>query len=84
MAELFDRYKAFNQSPPYQDVDLFTSDQALKDAVAANGGAADANALAAFLREFHPEGVWIHRSSRSSMARVFGATWSNSIRPITC
>jgi putative acyl-CoA dehydrogenase len=40
--------RSFNQSPPYEDVDLFTSDRPLRDAVAANGGATDAKALAAF------------------------------------
>src|SRR5438876_1277726 len=44
----FEGYGALNQSPPYEDVDLFTSDQPLRDAVAANGAGADANALAAF------------------------------------
>src|SRR6476661_1633247 len=30
-----------NQSPPYEDVDLFASDRPLQDAIAGNGGAAD-------------------------------------------
>jgi putative acyl-CoA dehydrogenase len=34
-----------NQSPPYEDVDLFGSDSALRDAVAANGAAGEASAL---------------------------------------
>jgi putative acyl-CoA dehydrogenase len=37
-----------NQSPPYVDIDLFTSDQPLVDAVAANGAAGEARALSAF------------------------------------
>jgi putative acyl-CoA dehydrogenase len=37
-----------NQPPPYVDVDLFSSDQALIDAVAANGVKAEAEALMAF------------------------------------
>jgi putative acyl-CoA dehydrogenase len=52
MPERLESYEAFNQSPPYEDVDLFTSDRPLRDAVAANGGAADANALAAFGRHW--------------------------------
>jgi putative acyl-CoA dehydrogenase len=36
-----------NQSPPYQDVDLYGSDRPLQDAVEANGGAGDAGALSA-------------------------------------
>ena len=38
----------FNQSPPYEDVDLFGNDQPLREAVAANGGPDAAAALAAF------------------------------------
>ncbi len=38
----------FNQSPPYEDVDLYDDDQPLRDAVAANGAGADAAALSAF------------------------------------
>src|SRR6266851_2004408 len=38
----------FNQSPPYEDVDLYDDDQPLRDAVAANGAGADAATLSAF------------------------------------
>src|SRR5260370_4428328 len=38
----------FNQSPPYEDVDLYGEDQPLRDAVAANGAGADAATLSAF------------------------------------
>ena len=41
-----------NQSPPYVDVDLYTSDQPLQRAVAANGGGNDGPALAAFGRHW--------------------------------
>jgi putative acyl-CoA dehydrogenase len=43
---------AANQSPPYVDVDLYGSDAALQAAVAANGGGAEAAALAAFGRDW--------------------------------
>ena len=43
----FDTHEVFNQSPPYEDVDLFASDSPLRDAVAAFGGADAANGLAA-------------------------------------
>ncbi|MEA2899470.1 MAG: putative acyl-CoA dehydrogenase [Bradyrhizobium sp.] len=33
-------HEVFNQSPPFEDVDLFTLDRPLAEAVAANGGAA--------------------------------------------
>jgi putative acyl-CoA dehydrogenase len=52
MPEHSESYEAYNQSPPYEDVDLFTSDAPLRDAVAACDGAADANALAAFGRRW--------------------------------
>ena len=40
--------EALNRSPPYEDVDLYSSDPALQQAVAANGGAAPAAILSAF------------------------------------
>jgi putative acyl-CoA dehydrogenase len=43
----FDTHEVFNQSPPYQDVDLFASDAPLVGAVKANG-ALDLPALSAF------------------------------------
>jgi putative acyl-CoA dehydrogenase len=44
----FDTHDIFNQSPPYQDVDLFANDAALRDALAANGAGSEAPALAEF------------------------------------
>ncbi|HEY7300135.1 MAG TPA: isovaleryl-CoA dehydrogenase [Xanthobacteraceae bacterium] len=52
MAERVESYKAFNQSPPYEDIDLFASDLPLRDAVAANGAATDTDALGAFGRRW--------------------------------
>jgi putative acyl-CoA dehydrogenase len=43
----FDTHQVFNQSPPYEDVDLFASDAPLVGAVKANG-ALDLPALSAF------------------------------------
>jgi putative acyl-CoA dehydrogenase len=43
---------ATNQSPPYEDVDLYLSDRPLQEAVAANGGAAPAAILSAFGRHW--------------------------------
>ena len=43
----FDTHEVTNQSPPYVDVDLYASDPPLQDAVAANGGDAEAQALSA-------------------------------------
>jgi putative acyl-CoA dehydrogenase len=50
--EHFDTHEVTNQSPPYVDVDLYASDRPLQDAVAANGGGAEAHALSAFGRHW--------------------------------
>ena len=46
----FETHYTLNQSPPYEDVDLFASDRALRDAVAANGAGSEAAALSEFGR----------------------------------
>ena len=48
----FDTHDIVNQSPPYEDVDLFASDSALRDAVAANGAGCEVAALSAFGRHW--------------------------------
>jgi putative acyl-CoA dehydrogenase len=48
----FDTSEVFNQSPPYENIDLFSSDVPLQEAVKANGGGADMGALAAFGRQW--------------------------------
>ena len=44
----FDTHEIFNQSPPYEDVDLFANDRPLQDAVKANGAEREMAALSAF------------------------------------
>jgi putative acyl-CoA dehydrogenase len=44
----FDTHEVFNQSPPYENVDLFSSDLPLRDAVTANSAAPELSSLAAF------------------------------------
>ncbi|NOJ42816.1 acyl-CoA dehydrogenase family protein [Bradyrhizobium australiense] len=44
----FSTHEVFNQSPPFWDVDLYTFDRPLVDAVAANGGAAAEGELSEF------------------------------------
>lgn len=44
----FATHEVFNQSPPFEDVDLFAVDQPLADAVAANGGSGARGELSAF------------------------------------
>jgi putative acyl-CoA dehydrogenase len=41
-------HEVFNQSPPFEDVDLFALDRPLADAVAANGGASARKELSEF------------------------------------
>jgi putative acyl-CoA dehydrogenase len=48
----FDTHEVFNQSPPYEDVDLFANDVPLQEAVKANGGTAPAEVLSAFGRHW--------------------------------
>jgi putative acyl-CoA dehydrogenase len=48
----FDTHDVLNQSPPYEDVDLFSSDAPLRDAIAANSAAGETTALAAFGRQW--------------------------------
>src|SRR5262245_45114356 len=48
----FETHDILNQSPPYENVDLFASDRALRGAVAANGAAGEAAALSQFGRRW--------------------------------
>src|SRR6202011_5241893 len=44
----FATHEVLNQSPPFEDVDLFALDRTLADAVAANGGASAQSELSEF------------------------------------
>jgi len=48
----FDTDEVFNQSPPYENVDLFLSDQPLREAVEANGAGGETASLEAFGRQW--------------------------------
>ena len=48
----FDTHTVFNQSPAFENVDLFASDLPLVEAVRANGGGGEAGALSAFGRHW--------------------------------
>ncbi len=50
--ERFDQTDILNQSPPYEDVDLYMTDQPLREAVAANGADDEDAALSAFGRRW--------------------------------
>src|SRR6185312_15541600 len=49
---VFATHEVFNQSPPFEDIDLFAVDRPLVEAVKANGGAAAERELSAFGREW--------------------------------
>jgi len=48
----FATHEVFNQAPPFEDVDLFALDRPLREALAANGGAAAETELSAFGRHW--------------------------------
>ena len=48
MREPFDTHEVINQSPPFEDINLFSTDRALGEAVAREGGAAETAALTDF------------------------------------
>ena len=48
MPQSFTTHDVLNQSPPFEDVNLFTSDRALVEAVSREGGGAAAKRLTAF------------------------------------
>jgi putative acyl-CoA dehydrogenase len=48
----FATHEALNQSPPFEEVDLFALDRSLSEAVAANGGASAQNELSEFGRHW--------------------------------
>ena len=48
----FSTHEVFNQSPPFEDIDLFALDRPLADAVKAFGGGAAAAELSAFGRRW--------------------------------
>jgi putative acyl-CoA dehydrogenase len=76
--------EVLNQSPPYLDVDLYASDQALQGAVAANGGAGEAAALSAFGKRWGSAEMFdLARQANENPpnapdARAFAATSSSS------
>jgi putative acyl-CoA dehydrogenase len=52
MATPFETHEVLNQSPPFEDVDLFALDRPLQDALTANGADGEAAALSAFGRRY--------------------------------
>ncbi len=48
----FETHEVFNQSPAYEDINLFATDKSLAEAVAANGVGAEAGALSDFGRHW--------------------------------
>jgi putative acyl-CoA dehydrogenase len=89
----FDTQEVFNQSPPYENIDLFSSDAPLKEAVKGKRrGVRKLPALAAFGRQWGTAEMFAlaRRANENppklygpSMPRAFAATSSNFTRPIT-
>ena len=88
----FATHEVFNQSPPFEDVDLFALDRPLAEAVAANGGAAAEKELSEFGRHWGSAAMAAagprsptrtRPSCGPSMPAATGATKSSFIRPIT-
>jgi putative acyl-CoA dehydrogenase len=52
MVTRFDTHDVFNQTPPFENVDLFSSDAPLRDAVAANGAKGETAALSIFGKQW--------------------------------
>jgi hypothetical protein len=74
--------QVLNQSPAFTDVNLFTSDTPLREAVAREGAADAADNLAAFGR-IAGRPTSIRRGFAPSMPKEGASTVSSTIRPIT-
>jgi putative acyl-CoA dehydrogenase len=59
-------HEVLNQSPPFEDVDLFALDRPLADAVAANGGASAQRELSEFGRHWGSAAIAATGATRSS------------------
>ena len=87
----FDTPDVFNQSPPYENIDLFSSDVPLREAVRANGAGSEAAALADFGRQWGTAEMFaLARRANENTPKLytfdpkgFRRDVVNSIRPIT-
>src|SRR5712692_9054644 len=70
----------FNQSPPYEDIDLFSSDQPLVDGVAANGAKGEARALSAFGRRWGAAEMFEHARLANANPPRLQDTDENGVR----
>jgi putative acyl-CoA dehydrogenase len=80
-------HEVLNQSPPFEDVNLFAVDRPLVEAVAANGGAAAETELSEFGRhwgstEMAARGRIANENCGYSTRAATVATRSSFIRPI--
>ena len=86
----FPTHEVFNQSPPFSNVDLFTFDRPLVEAVTAYGGASAQHELSQFGKHWGSAAMAergrlaneIRQSSGPSIPAASGATRTSSIRPI--
>ena len=87
----FDTHEVFNQSPPYEDVDLFRATCRCRSGRGERRGRRGGGARRLRPAMGHGRDVRARRgapmrtrrSSTPSTPRAFAATWSSSIRPIT-
>ena len=87
----FSTHEVFNQSPPFEDVDLFALDRPLIEAVAANNGAYAQQELSEFGKQWGSSAMAERGRSRTrtrqncapSIPAATGATKSSFTRPIT-
>jgi putative acyl-CoA dehydrogenase len=76
----FVTHEVLNQSPPYEDVDLFASDQPLRDAVAANGAQNDQAALSMFGRRWGSADMFAQGRRANAHPPEFAAFDANGFR----
>ena len=88
----FATHEVFNQSPPFEDIDLYALDRPLVEAVAANGGACGAGRVVGVRQALGLGGdggsaaaspTRTRRNCAPSIPEATAATRSNFIRPIT-
>ena len=88
---VFATHEVFNQSPPFENVDLYAADRPLLEAVGANGGAAAevsfrssaGSGVRARWRTVAASPTRTRRSCEPSMPKATGVTRSSFIRPTT-
>ena len=87
----FSTHEVFNQSPPFEGIDLYAVDRPLAEAVAANGGVSADDELSEFGNHWGSAAMAdaaalptrTRRNCAPSIPEAAAATRSSFIRPIT-